>query len=132
MNNHTLISVLQATKGVRTVKVKFSPRGEPFTYKTTLDLKPDQFVVAETRECFSVGRVVAMDETPDVLREDVQLKWVVQAIDTTQIDEIREEEARLVKQIALSEAKRRLDEVIKDLNLDMDMPALRLEVVDAA
>lgn len=132
MKNHTLISVLQATKGVRTVKVKFAPNGEIYTYKTTLDLKPEQFVVVECRKAFSVAKVVFMDDTPDVLDENVELKWVVSVVDTSQIDAIREEEKHLSRQIALSTAKRQLDEVIKDLNLDVEMPAIEknVELID--
>ena len=124
MKNHTLISVLQATKGVRTVKVKFSKNGELYTYKTLLDLQPDQFVVVECREAFSVAKVVMMDDTPDVLDESIELKWVVSAIDTTAIDRIRDEEKTLDRQISLSTAKQKLNQVIADLNLDVQMPVL--------
>lgn len=124
MKNHTLISVLQATKGVRTVKVKFSPNGEIYTYKTILDLEPEQFVVVECRKAYSVAQVVFMDDTPDVLDENVELKWVVQAVDVSKIAEIREEEHRLARQISLSTAKQKLNQVIKDLDIDVDMPAI--------
>lgn len=129
MKNHTLISVLQATKGVQTVKVKFSKNGEAYTYKTLLDLEPGQFVVVECRDAYSIAKVIKMDETPDVLDESFELKWVVHPVDTARIDEIREEERRLSKQLALSEAKKRMHEMVGELNIEM--PALRLEVLDA-
>lgn len=122
MNNQTLISMLQSTKGVKTVKVKFSEAGQPFTYKTTEVLNKDDYVVVEYKSGYSIAKVVGMDRIPDVLREDIELKWVVQRVNTSRIEEIREEEQTLIQQLTLQEATRRLNEALGGLNLEM--PAL--------
>lgn len=135
MKTSTLVSLLQATKGVMTVKVKFSGNGGgTYTYKTLSSHKPGDFVVVEARDAFSVARVVEMDEVPDINPEsDFELKWIVQAVDSTRIDEIKQEEQRLCRQISLTEAKKRINDVIAGLGLDVttiEMPALIGTVVE--
>ncbi len=128
MKADKLVALLQATNGAKTVKVKFSNGGSAYTYKTLETFRPGDFVVVEAREAYSVAKVIEMDEVPDINPEsDFELKWVVQAVDTTRIDAIKEEEAALARQITMNEAKRRIQEVLRDTGLDVNsfqMPAL--------
>lgn len=128
MKTDKLVALLQATKGVRTVKVKFSNGGSAYTYKTLDTHRPNDFVVVEAREAYSVAKVIEMDEVPDINPEaDFELKWVVQCIDTTRVDAIKEEEKTLARQIAMNEAKRRIQDVLASTGLDLSdlqMPAL--------
>lgn len=136
MKTAALVSLLQATKGVMTVKVKFSDGGAGYTYKTLTEHKPGDFVVVEAKSAYSIAKVIAMDEVPDINPDaDFELKWVVQPVDTARIDEIRAEEQRLARQISLTEARKRIENVIADLGLDVteiDMPALLGKPVNAA
>ena len=128
MKTDKLVALLQATKGVRTVKVKFSNGGAAYTYKTLDTHRPNDFVVVEAREAYSVAKVIEMDEVPDINPEaDFELKWVVQSIDTARIDAIKDEEKTLARQIAMNEAKRRIQDVLASTGLDLSdlqMPAL--------
>ena len=128
MKADKLVALLQATQGVRTVKVKFSNGGSAYTYKTLETHRTGDFVVVEAREAYSVAKVIEMDEVPDINPDaDFDLKWVVQYVDTTRLDAIREEEAALARQITMNEAKRRIQEVLRDTGLDVNsfqMPAL--------
>lgn len=128
MKTDKLVALLQATKGVRTVKVKFSNGGSSYTYKTLEMHHPNDFVVVEARGAYSVAKVIEMDEVPDINPEaEFELAWVVQSIDTTRIDAIKDEEKTLARQIAMNEAKRRIEEVLKSTGLDLSelqMPAL--------
>lgn len=128
MKTDKLVALLQATKGVRTVKVKFSNGGSAYTYKTLDTHRPGDFIVVEAREAYSVAKVIEMDEVPDINPEDdFELKWVVQSIDTTRVDAIKDEEKTLARQIAMNEAKRRIEDVLRSTGLDLSdlqMPAL--------
>lgn len=128
MKTDKLVALLQATKGVRTVKVKFSNGGSAYTYKTLDTHRPNDFVVVEAREAYSVAKVIEMDEVPDINPEaDFELKWVVQSIDTARVDAIKDEEKTLARQIAMNEAKRRIQDVLASTGLDLSdlqMPAL--------
>lgn len=128
MKTSALVSLLQATKGVMTVKVKFSNGGTAYTYKTLIEHNPGDFVVVEAREAYSIAKVIEMDEVPDINPEaDFDLKWVIQSVDLSRIEQIRLEEKRLARQISLTEARKRIKNVIDDLGIDVseiDMPAL--------
>lgn len=128
MKTTTLVSLLQATQGVQTVKVKFSNGGPSYTYKTFETYQPGDFVIAEARDAYSVAKVIEMDEVPDINPDaDFDLKWIVQGIDATRIEAIKREEASLARQISLTEAKKRIENVLREtgLNLaDLQMPAL--------
>lgn len=128
MKTDKLVALLQATKGVKTVKVKFSNGGSAYTYKTMLDLKKDDWVVVEARGAYSTAKVIEMDEVPDINPEaDFELAWVVTRVDTKQIEAIREEEKSIARQITMTEAKKRIENVLKDCGLDIgevSMPAL--------
>jgi len=136
MKADKLVSLIQATQGVRTVKVKFSNGGSAYTYKTLESYRPGDFVVVEAREAYSVAKVIEMDEVADINPEsDFDLKWVVQSVDTTRIDAIKEEEQTLSRQIVMTEAKRRIEAVLRETGLDLSqlqMPALLGKPVDAA
>ena len=128
MKTDKLVALLQATQGVRTVKVKFSNGGTAYTYKTLETHRPNDFVVVEAREAYSIAKVIEMDEVPDINPDaDFELKWVVQSVDAARIEAIKEEEKTLARQIAMNEAKRRIEEVLKSTGLDLselNMPAL--------
>lgn len=128
MKTTTLVSLLQATQGVQTVKVKFSNGGASYTYKTLETHRPGDFVVVEARDAFSVAKVIEMDEVADINPDaDFELKWVIQRIDPARIEAIKREEEVLARQISLTEAKKRIENVLKEtgLNLaDLQMPAL--------
>lgn len=128
MKTNTLVSLLQATKGVNTVKVKFSGGGAAYTYKTLDHHRAGDFVVVEAREAYGIAKVIEMDEVPDINPDaDFDLKWVVQTVDSTRIDAIKEEEQILARQISMNEAKRRIENVLRDTGLDLSeiqMPAL--------
>lgn len=136
MKADKLVSLIQATQGVRTVKVKFSNGGSAYTYKTLESYRPGDFVVVEAREAYSVAKVVEMDEVADINPEsDFDLKWVLHGVDTTRIDAIKEEEQTLSRQIVMTEAKRRIEAVLRETGLDLSqlqMPALLGKPVDAA
>jgi hypothetical protein len=128
MKTDKLVALLQATQGVKTVKVKFSNGGSSYTYKTLEDLKKDDWIVVEARGAYSTAKVIEMDEVPDINPEaDFELAWVVCKVDTTKVEAIREEEKRLARQITMTEAKARIQNVLKETGLDLSdiqMPAL--------
>jgi hypothetical protein len=128
MKTDKLVALLQATQGVKTVKVKFSNGGSSYTYKTLENLKTDDWVVVEARGAYSTAKVIEMDSTPDINPDvDFELAWVVCKVDTTKIEAIREEEKILARQIAMTEAKKRIENVLKETGLDLSdikMPAL--------
>lgn len=128
MKTDKLVALLQATQGVKTVKVKFSNGGPSYTYKTLFDHKKDDWVVVEARGAYSTAKVVDMDEVPDINPEaDFELSWVVQPVDTSKVEAIREEEKTLARRIAMTEAKKRIENVLKETGFDitdLSLPAL--------
>lgn len=132
MKTDKLVALLQATKGVKTVKVKFSNGGSAYTYKTLEDLKKDDWVVVEARGAYSTAKVIEMDEVPDINPDaEFELAWVVCKVDTTRVEAIREEEKTLARQIAMTEAKKRIEDVLRSTGLNVDdinLPALLTNV----
>lgn len=128
MKTDKIISLIQATQGVNTVKVKFSNGGSSYTYKTLEHHEPDDFVVVEARGAYSVAKVIEMDEVPDINPEaDYELAWVVQTVDPRRINAIRAEEKTPARQISMNEAKRRIQAVLNDTGLNIDelkLPAI--------
>jgi hypothetical protein len=132
MKTDKLVALLQATQGVKTVKVKFSNGGPSYTYKTLFEHKKDEWVVVEARGAYSTAKIVDMDEVPDINPDaDFELAWVVCKVDTSRVEAIREEEKSLARQIAMTEAKKRIENVLKETGFDLAdlrLPALTSNV----
>lgn len=120
-----IVAIAQAAKGMRTVRVAFPPRYDvSYPFKTFEDLAVDTQVVVETPRGLSIGQVVDMDMVPDVLRDDLELRWVVQTIDTTKLQALKAEEDHLASQLALTEAQAQLRRVVETLGVNITMPTL--------
>jgi hypothetical protein len=61
---------------------------KPYTYKHTLPLRPGTKVVVPVREYFTIGEVVATQDTLE-LKAGVEYKWVVQVVDFSQYELVR-------------------------------------------
>lgn len=86
-------------------------------------LKEDDYVVVHARESYTVARVVSTDvEHP--IDAAINLKWIVQKIDFTTFDKMREDEKKaiqIVRKAKQDKQRRELrEEVIKSVESPSD------------
>lgn len=111
-------ALLCSNENFKIVEVIFStsktPSGKskPYTFKTLLDLKPDDQVVVkvtngveqEILKCATVSRLVPLHEVN--LDSDDEIRWVVSIIDTLVYDDCMAAERKMANQLMNAKAQR--------------------------
>lgn len=98
--------ILAENENFKFVVARFNGASNTYTYKTTLDLQVDDFVVVETpSNGFQVVQVVEVASADEFeLTYSGKLKWVVSKVDTDYYEEVRTMEREANKH--LNKAKR--------------------------
>lgn len=126
------ILALQSQKGVKTVKVRFNKK-DPFTlmYKTTLDLKKGDRVLAELRSWYAVATVVEVHDVADMSGDIEKYRWVLGVVnDLIELSERLEHsekdlERNLVNSRAIKEAREMMKEAgVENLEDMVNVPTL--------
>lgn len=83
------------------VTVTFANSSRAYTYKTTLDLEPGDFVIVNTPStgftCAEVTDVLSLEQAD--LKEGIRYKWVVQKVDAAYYDEVKAMEQEVQKAV---------------------------------
>ena len=81
-NANTLASLM--IEGLKSVRVTFNSNGREYTYKTLMDFEVGDLAVVEVSNHFKVVEVVAVDLVPNLsVDSEIEYKWIVQKLDTT-------------------------------------------------
>mgnify|MGYP003646116849 CR=1 FL=1 len=130
--NNNMISLLQAQRGMTTVKVMIGIEPKPYTYKAPphLDLQRDDTVVVPFGKDNhrKVGQVVEVDDFADLeLDSGICYKWVIDVVDTQKYEELLAEENYIRDQLRRAEAAEKLARLAQNSGINFDQiktPAL--------
>lgn len=122
MQSKQLVHLIQ--QGYTTVSVCFDHSGgnrDTYTYKTNLDLEPDDIVVVPARGYFKTAQVIEVHEEPQIdLDSDIDYKWVVQKVDVKGWQELNAKEDALAKKIVNFEHKQRRTALLASLGISSE------------
>ena len=92
MNDHVPPTCMKGKIDMKTVSIKFTPYGQPYTYKTDLDLADGDTVVVNTPNSgLQLVKVHEVHDTPQ-LDEGFDYAWIVQKIDLTNYRKLLKED----------------------------------------
>ena len=81
-NANTLASLM--IEGLKSVRVTFNSNGREYTYKTLMDYLVGDLAVVEVSNHFKVVEYVAVYQVPNLsVDSEIEYKWIVQKLDTT-------------------------------------------------
>ncbi|TXH08926.1 MAG: hypothetical protein E6R04_09775 [Spirochaetes bacterium] len=123
-----LLTLLQNDYTTVTVRyTQATPRGDmatrAYTYKApkSMELVPGDHVLVFAKDTPLVGRVVKVDDEPDVdFTRPYALKWVVQKLDFTQYEQQQEREAAAIRHLRSSRSRKAREQMLRDLIGDED------------
>lgn len=122
MKSRHLISLLQT--GYTTIRVVFQNErdrvvpstGRVYTYKTKkLDTQVGQTVVVRVSGKYALAQIVEVHDTPRIdVDADFDYKWVVQVVDPTEYNTIREAEAIFAETLQNVEKLKQQEQLLED------------------
>lgn len=136
--NQELITLLQVNSGMKFVKVVFlhdNRNGDnTYTYKNLVapDLAVHDLVVVQTRDTFSLARVIDNDVHYLDLNPSIAYRHVVSKVDLTVLDQVAQQERTLARRMAEAELKRRMADLMAGSGLTTTDLALAGVVPPAA
>lgn len=109
MNINHSITALQ---DFNTVGVRFTDSNKEYTYKTNDTFELGDSAVVCPNGILKIVRISRVDETPQIdFGSNVEYKWIVQKIDTTNYANITDQEERMAVELRKSIANKKRNEV---------------------
>lgn len=114
MNNLTLL--LSQNDNFKLVKAIFPSSPNTYTYKTTLDIKEDQYAVVQTASGPKIVLIVeVLDPSETSLSFPYELKWLVQTVSFEHYDKCVELDKQVNKQLNALEFKNKRESLLDGL-----------------
>lgn len=109
MKQRHLLALLQS--GYTTIQVVFEGSNKPYTYKARGQIIADDYVVVNSpSKGLVICKVVGVDKTPRIdIDADFTYQWIVQKVDTTEYNRVKEQEREFMDTLLEIERARQKD-----------------------
>lgn len=115
MNSSYIQTLLN--KDIKTVSVSFG-NSTSYTYKTRLDLVPDDLVIVKAAGKFKIARIEEIDCVPNIdANSSIQYAWIMQKVETVAYENKELEDLAFKRKVKEEEIRTHREQHLQELKL---------------